>query len=100
MVDFKEAAYEIFKICTDIRISDGHASEKIANILKNMYEEGLNNRKSFTEEDFTENELKVLKLAFVLVDRAIEIQRTSNYDNDDCNALFNLKEKLKIDGIV
>ena len=64
------------------------------------YEDGLRNRNGFTEDDFSETELKVLRLAFGLADSAIEIQRTSNYDNDDFNALFDLKEKLKINGIV
>ena len=64
------------------------------------YEDGLRNRNGFTEDDFSETELKVLRLAFRLADSVIEIQRTSNYDTDDCNALFNLKEKLKINGIV
>lgn len=41
MVDFKETAYEIFKIVTDIKISDGHAAEKIEEILKHVYESGV-----------------------------------------------------------
>ena len=41
MVDFKETAYEIFKIVTDIKISDGHAAEKIEEILKQVYEDGM-----------------------------------------------------------
>lgn len=40
MVDFKETAYEIFKIVTDIKISDGHAAEKIEIILRGVYEKG------------------------------------------------------------
>lgn len=40
MVDFKETAYEIFKIVTDIKISDGHAAEKIEEILRNVYNKG------------------------------------------------------------
>lgn len=41
LVDFKETAYEIFKIVTDIKISDGHAAEKIEEILKQVYEDGM-----------------------------------------------------------
>lgn len=56
MINFKETAYEIFKICTDIRISDGRASEKIADILESIYEEGLTDKQTIKED--TVNELK------------------------------------------
>lgn len=46
MVDFKETAYEIFKIVTDIKISDGHAAEKIEEILKQVYESGISRGES------------------------------------------------------
>ena len=64
------------------------------------YEDGLKNRNGFTEEDFSENELRMLKLAFALVDCDTETRRESRYDNDEVNAVYTLKEKLKIDGIV
>ena len=40
MVDFKETAYEIFNICTNIAKSDGRATEKIEEILRNIYNKG------------------------------------------------------------
>ena len=40
MVDFKETAKEIFDICTNIAKSDGRATEKIEEILKQIYGEG------------------------------------------------------------
>lgn len=48
------------------------------------------------EEDFTEDELKLLKLAFKLVDDVVQLQRTDNYDVYQCNTLYELKEKLGI----
>ena len=42
----------------------------------------------------------MLKLAFALVDCDTEVRRESRYDNDEVNALYSLKEKLKIDSIV
>lgn len=53
-------------------------------------------REKFTKEEFTEEELMLLKLAFTLVDKTVEIQRTNNSDVWMCNVLFDLKEKLGI----
>ena len=41
MVDFKETAKEIFDICTNIAKADGCATEKIEEILKQIYEDGM-----------------------------------------------------------
>ena len=84
---------------------------KVGNIMKTFendrdsgysegYQDGLENRKGFTEEDFSENELKMLKLAFALVECSAESRRSYNYDNDEVNAIFDLKIKLKIDSII
>lgn len=54
----------------------------------------------FTEEDFTVDELMLLKMAFKLVDDVIEIQREGNYDLYLSNELFNLTLKLGIDDLV
>lgn len=54
----------------------------------------------FNEEDFTEDELVLLKMAFKLVDDVVEMQRTSNYDVHLVNELYNLKEKLGISRVV
>lgn len=54
----------------------------------------------FKEEDFTEDELVLLKMAFKLVDDVVEMQRTSNYDVHLVNELYNLKEKLGISRVV
>lgn len=40
MVDFKEKAKEIFDMCHSIAKSDGRATEKIENILKDIYDRG------------------------------------------------------------
>ena len=40
MVDFKETAKEIFDMCHSIIKSDGRATEKIEEILKQVYENG------------------------------------------------------------
>ena len=37
MVDFKETAKDIFNICTNISKSDGRATEKIEEILRDVY---------------------------------------------------------------
>lgn len=52
------------------------------------------------ESEFTEDELKLLRLAFKLADTVVEVQRVDNYDVDMCNSLFYLKEKLGIDDLV
>ena len=54
----------------------------------------------FTESDFTEDELMLLKMAFKLVDDVVEIQRTDNYDVYLPNQLFSLKNKLGIYNLV
>ena len=59
----------------------------------------INNR-DFQQEDFTEDEFKLLKLAFKLIDDVVESQRTDNSDVYMCNMLFHLKEKLGIFDIV
>ena len=51
-------------------------------------------------EDFTEDELHLLKLAFKLVNDTVEMQRLDNYDVDMCNALFSLKKKLGVYDLV
>ena len=50
----------------------------------------------FCKEDFTEDELLLLRMAFNLVDDVVEIQRDSNYDVYMCNVLYDLKNKLGI----
>ena len=42
MVDFKTTAKEIFDMCHSIAKSDGRASEKIEEVLKQIYEKGWN----------------------------------------------------------
>lgn len=58
------------------------------------------NEYKWKEEDFTEEELMLLRMAFKLVDDVVEIQRCDNYDVYMCNVLFHLKEKLGIDDLV
>ena len=60
MINFKETAYEIFKICTDIRMSDGRASEKIADILESVYEEGLTDKQTIKENTINEFKRRIL----------------------------------------
>ena len=64
------------------------------------YEDGLKNTKGFIEENFLMDELRILRLAFELVDKVIESNKASNYYYRDSSSLVSLKEKLKIDGIV
>ena len=40
VVDFKETAKEIFDICTNIAKADGRATEKIEDILVQVYNKG------------------------------------------------------------
>lgn len=55
----------------------------------------------FTKEDFTEEQLYLLRLAFKLVDEIGEMQRYYHYDYDNMsNELYHLKEKLGIDGLL
>lgn len=60
MIDFKETAYEIFKICTDIRMSDGRALEKIADILESIYEEGLTDKQTIKEDTINDFKRRIL----------------------------------------
>lgn len=50
----------------------------------------------FTEEDFTTDELRLLRMAFKLIDDVVEMQRYDNYDVYMCNVLYDLKNKLGI----
>ena len=54
------------------------------------------NKYLFTKEDFTEDELRLLKMAFKLVDDVVEMQREGNYDTYMCNVLYDLENKLGI----
>lgn len=54
----------------------------------------------FKEEDFTEDELMLLKMAFNLVDTVVETQRTGNSDVHLVNELYTLKEKLGVSRLV
>ena len=57
-------------------------------------------RVEFKEEEFTEDELMLLRLAFKLVGDVVEYQRTSNSDVYLCNELYYLKEKLGINDLL
>lgn len=48
-----------------------------------------------TKEDFTEDELELLKLAFELLDTAVNRIDKLSYDNNS-NTVYYLKEKLGI----
>lgn len=54
----------------------------------------------FKEEDFTEDQLMLLKMGFKLLDTIVEEERCGNSDVYLRNELFYLKEKLGIDDIV
>lgn len=54
----------------------------------------------FTKEDFTEDELILLRMAFRMLDAAIEEERHLYYSGDYRNEVFYLKEKLGIDNLV
>lgn len=54
----------------------------------------------FTKEDFTEDELILLRMAFRMLDVAVEEERHLFYSGDYRNDLFNLKEKLGIYDLV
>ena len=58
------------------------------------------NEHKWQEEDFTEDELLLLRMAFRLVDDVVEIQRYDNSDVYLSNELYHLKEKLGIYDIV
>lgn len=51
-------------------------------------------------EDFTEDELYLLRLAFKLIEDVVEAQRSDNYDVDMCNALYCLRQKLGVYDLV
>jgi hypothetical protein len=57
-------------------------------------------KQKWTKEDFTEDELMLLKMAFRLVDDVVEIQRYDRYDVHLPNELYGLKEKLGIYDLV
>lgn len=46
--------------------------------------------------EFTEDELKLLKLIFNVADIIVESQREGNYDVYNSNLLYSIKEKLGI----
>lgn len=46
--------------------------------------------------EFTEDELKLLKLIFNVADTIVESQREGNYDVYNSNLLYSIKEKLGI----
>lgn len=73
--------------------------ESINKYLKSK-EELFMSREKFKEEEFTKDELALLKLAFKIVDDVVEIQRTSNSDVYTCNELYSLKQKLGINELV
>ena len=50
----------------------------------------------FEKEDFTQDEFKLLTMAFKIIDDVVELQREGNSDVYLCNELFHLKEKLGI----
>lgn len=50
----------------------------------------------FCVEDFTEDELRLLRMAFKLIDGVVEMQRNDNYDVYMRNVLYDLKNKLGI----
>lgn len=65
-------------------------------IEKQISKDANMNERKFTEEDFTEDELFLLKMAFSLTDNVVETLRTDNYDVHLNNVLYNLKNKLGI----
>jgi hypothetical protein len=54
------------------------------------------NERKMTKDDFTEDELSLLRLAFKLVGDVVEHQRQGNYDVYMSNELFHLENKLGI----
>lgn len=58
------------------------------------------NMRKFTESDFTEDQLMLLKMAFALAETVVETPINGYRDVDLCNELFYLKEKLGIDDII
>jgi len=60
------------------------------------------NRKPFTEDEFTEAELNLLKTIFKMADEMAEGIRTNTFAEDlsVSNTLFELTEKLGINDII
>jgi hypothetical protein len=56
--------------------------------------------REFIKEEFTEDELILLKMAFKMLEAAIEEERHLFYSGDYRNEVFNLKEKLGIYDLV
>ena len=54
----------------------------------------------FKEEDFTEDGLMLLRMAFKLVNDVVEMQRADRYDVHLSNELYDLKETLGISELV
>ena len=50
--------------------------------------------------EFTDEEKDLIRLIFRVADAVVEIRRESNYDVEMLNTLFNVKEKLGINGIL
>lgn len=50
----------------------------------------------FTEEDFTEEQMKLLRMGFNVLDTIVESCREGNSDVHLSNELYYLKEKLGI----
>ena len=75
-------------------------------VYKDRQDNAVNNEgeymeeSKFNKEDFTDDELMLLKMAFNLVDIVVETQRTSNYDVYLANDLYNLKAKLGISNLI
>lgn len=56
--------------------------------------------KKFTEEDFTESELVLLKTIFKMADAMVEGFREDRYDVNMTNELYSITEKLGIGELV
>lgn len=54
----------------------------------------------WTKEDFSEDELVLLRMAFRMLDEAIDAQRELMYGADYRNEVYYLKEKLGIYDLV
>lgn len=66
-------------------------------VYEDLEERGLVNRpKEWQESDFTEDQLRLLRIAFKMVEDVVELQRQGNGDVFMSNELFQLKEKLGI----
>lgn len=68
---------------------------------EDLEERGLVNRPAvWQESDFTEDQLRLLRIAFKMVEDMVELQRYGNSDVFMSNELFHLKEKLGISDLV